>query len=243
MFEKEFKKEARVIKSPYSNYGSLIHEWRNEIKLTLDVVEKDTGITKNRLISLEKGLEKPTWGELEKLAKEFIVSVRDLLPYEDDRDRGCIFLRDKEARKFDQKRASAKQYTYACRAMSSSLPNFKPVELNLHLTQKDDVVLNRGHFFHQFTQVLHGGPVGYVWEWEGQKYYEVFTKGDSWLITGFVPHGFWSADSNNLGRILAITFGQHLASSDAKQELQLIGSANANRISGDGLDYFPKVNS
>lgn len=240
MRDNTVKKDEANTFAPYRNYGSLIHEWRNEIKLTRQMVERDTGIAASHLEALEKGLEKPTWEELEKLAKVFIVSVRDLLPYEDDRDRGCILLRDKDARKFDQERAGRKQYTYACRAMSSALPNFKPVELDLHLTNKDDVVLNRGHFFHQFTQVLHGGPVGYVWEWEGKKYYEEFTEGDSWLITGFVPHGFWSPDPDNIGRILAITFGQHLASSDAKQELQLINPANAERISGDSLDYFPK---
>ena len=230
-----------VIKSKqasYLEYGALIHAWRNEIKFTLEMVASDTGISRDRLLDLEKGYQKPTWEELERLAKEFSVGVRELLPFEDDRDRGIVSLRNTEARKFDQVRGENKQYTYFCKAMTSSLPNFKPVELLLHLTDKEKVVLNRGHFFHQYTQVLHGGPVGFVWEWEGEKFDEIFKQGDSWIIPGFVPHGFWSPDPNNLGHILAITFGQHLASSDARQELQLLSPKNAVRIVRDEADYY-----
>jgi hypothetical protein len=190
------------------------------------------------LLELETGSQKPTWEELESLAKEFKVGVRELLPFEDDRDRGIVSLRNSEARKFDQVRGKSKQYTYFCKAMTSSLPNFKPVELLLHLTEREKVVLNRGHFFHQYTQVLHGGPVGFVWEWQGEKYYEIFKEGDSWIITGFVPHGFWSPEKNSLGNILAITFGQHLASGDARQELQLLSPENAIRIVSDQEEYY-----
>jgi transcriptional regulator with XRE-family HTH domain len=222
----------------FIGYGSLIHAWRNEVKFTLDMVSQDTNISKGRLSDLERGYEKPTWDELEKLAKEFFVGVRDLLPFEDDRSQGVVILRDSEARKFDQTRSEALQYTYISKAMTSALPNFKPIELLLHLTDKNKVVNNRGHFFHQFTQVLHGGPVGFVWEWEGEKIYEEFDEGDSWIITGFVPHGFWSPNPDNLGRILAITFGQQLASTDVRQELNLIGSQNVHRIINDPDEYF-----
>jgi len=224
--------------APYKDYGGLIHTWRNEIKFTLDMVSQDTNISKERLVELESGYHKPSWEELEKLAKEFAISVRDLLPYDDDREKGVVILRDQNARKFDQFRKGVLQYTYNCKAMSSSLPNFKPVELLLHITDKNDVVINRGHFFHQYTQVLHGGGVGYVWEWEGEKLYQEFTEGDSWLIPGFVPHGFWSPDPKNLGKILAITFGQHLASGDARQELSLISPGNASRIINDQEEYY-----
>jgi transcriptional regulator with XRE-family HTH domain len=226
--------------APYRNYGGLIHAWRNEIKFTLVMVSEDTGIAKDRLVDLESGCEKPSWEELEKLAKEFSVSVRDLLPYEDDRQEGVVILENRDARKFDQSRNDALQYTYTCKAMSSGLPNFKPVELLLHLTDKSKVVSNRGHFFHQFTQVLDDGAVGFVWEWKGKKLYREFGKGDSWLIPGFIPHGFWSPDPKNLGKVLAITFGQHLASGDSRQELSLISPENASRIICDKKDYYDR---
>jgi transcriptional regulator with XRE-family HTH domain len=224
---------------PYIAYGTLIHQWRNEIKLPHRVIAKDTGISEERVRKMEKGLVKPSWAELEKLAKTFFVSVKDLLPYEDDLDRGIAISLMKDARYMDQERAGRLQYTYNGKVMSSTLPNFKPVELVLHLTEKEEVVLNNGHFFHQFTQVIGSGPVGHVWEFEGERHYQVHEEGDSWLIPGFVPHGFWSPDADNKGKILAITFGQHLASSDAKQELQLIGPDNAGSIFTDG-DYYTK---
>jgi transcriptional regulator with XRE-family HTH domain len=224
----------------YKGYGGLIHAWRNEIKFTLEMVSQDTGISKDRLVDLENGCEKPTWGELEKLAIAFKVSVRDLLPFEDDRQQGIIILENKDARSFDQVRAGTLQYTYTCKAMSSGIPNFKPVELLLHLTDKNKVVINRGHFFHQYTQVLYGGPVGFVWICKGKKLYQEFSEGDSWIIPGFVPHGFWSPDPDSMGKILAITFGQHLASGDARQELNLISPENAPRIIDDKGDYYSK---
>jgi len=224
--------------APYKRYGALIHTWRNEVKFTLDMVSQDTEITKDRLIELENGYQKPDWEELEKLAKEFAVGVRDLLPFEEDRQQGVVILENQSARKFDQFRNGALQYTYTCRAMSSGLPNFKPIELLVHLTDKSRVVINRGHFFHQYTQVLHGGAVGFVWECEGEKLYQEFSEGDSWVIPGFVPHGFWSPDPSNLGKILAITFGQHLASGDVRQELSYISPENAPRIIDDQEDYY-----
>lgn len=220
-------------------YGELIHAWRNEIKHTLAMVSEETGIAAERLKALEAGEMKPSWEELERLAKHFVIGVRDLLPAESDLDRGCKFLRHREAGVIEQERAGRLQYTYWHRVMSSTLPNFKPVELLLHLSRREEVVLNRGHFFHQYTQVLHGGPVAYLWEWEGRMHEERFEAGDSWLIPGFVPHGFYSPDPAHPGRILAITFGQHLTG-DARQELALLGKANAGRIVSDDEDYYPR---
>jgi len=160
----------------FKNYGHLIRAWRNEIKHTYEMIANETAITQDRMKSLEEGIEKPSWGELEKLAKYFCVSVRDLLPYEDDLDRGCKFLRHNKSTQFDQKRGDQVQYTYWNRVMSSTLPDIKPVELLLHLTKRESVVMNRGHFFHQYTQVLHGGPVAYLWEWEGKIHEDVFYR-------------------------------------------------------------------
>ncbi|HTL46676.1 MAG TPA: XRE family transcriptional regulator [Verrucomicrobiae bacterium] len=228
-----------VAAAPYLAYGKLIHAWRNEIKHTFDMVSQGTGIAVDRLKALEKGALKPEWPELEALAKYLRVGVRDLLPFENDLDRGCKFLRNKESTKFDQQRAGRTQYTYWNRVMSSALPAIKPVELLLHLNRREDVVMNRGHFFHQYTQVLHGGPVAFLWEWEGTVHEEVFTTGDSWLIPGFVPHAFYSPDAANPGRILALTMGQHLTG-DAAQELSLLGKDNVGRIVHDAADYYPK---
>ena len=231
--------ENTVKKAPYSAHAKLLHAWRNEVKHTFAMVASATGIQEARLREMETGEVKPEWSELEKLAKHYCVSVRDLLPFENDLDRGCKFLRNSEATRFDQERGGRVQYTYWNRVMSSVLPNIKPVELLLHLTKREDVVMNRGHFFHQYTQVLHGGPVAFLWEHEGEVHEEVFNEGDSWLIPGFVPHAFYSPEPGNLGRILALTIGGH-ATGDARQELELMGRENVGRIVEDKLDYYPK---
>lgn len=229
---------SEIKRAPYKPYGDLIHAWRNEIKHTLAIVSHDTGIPLERLKELEAGYVKPAWDELEKLSRQFFVNVRDLLPNDYDLDRRMKFHRRKDAKKIEQKRNGKLQYTYWSRVMTPVLPNIKAIELLLHLTHREDVVMNRGHFFHQYTEVLHGGPVAYLWEADGEIHEEVFEEGDSWLIPGFVPHAFYSPDPKNLGRILAITFGQHLTG-DAKLELGLIGKENVPRIIEDEEDYYP----
>ena len=67
---------------------------------------------------------------------------------------------------------------------------------------------------------------------------ELFHEGDSWLIPGFVPHAFYSPEQKNLGKILAVTFGQHLTG-DAREELRLMGEQNIPRIISDDDDYYP----
>ena len=228
-----------LVRAPFKKYGDLIHAWRSEIKHTVARVSRSTGIPEERVKLIEKGEVKPEWAELESLAKHLFISVRDLLPAEDDLDRGIKILRQKDSERIDQTRAARLQYSYWPKVMTSVLPNFKPIELLLHLNRRDEVVLNHGHFFHQYTQVLHGGPVAYLWKWEGEVHEEVFQEGDSWLIPGFVPHGFYSPEASNLGRILAVTFGQHLTG-DARQELDLIGKENVGRIVSDEGEYYPK---
>ena len=63
----------------FKAYGDLIHSWRNEIKFSREMVSEDLNIPVERIISLEEGLEKPTWTELEKLSKEFRISIISLL--------------------------------------------------------------------------------------------------------------------------------------------------------------------
>ena len=63
---------TKVVEAPFIAYGALIHAWRNEIKFTPEMVAQDTKISVERLAQLEKGYEKPTWEELEKLAKNLL---------------------------------------------------------------------------------------------------------------------------------------------------------------------------
>jgi hypothetical protein len=199
-------------------------------------VSEDCSIELPHLRELECGQVKPTWEELELLADRYCISVRDLLPRRDDRDRGVKILRDRDAVTIEQLRAGRIQYTYSSRATSSTLPDFRPVELLLHLNDPEAVSLNKGHFFHQYTQVLDGGPVGFLWRWEDQVYSEVLQRGDSWMIPGLIPHWFYSPDPNRLGRILAVTFGCHLTG-DAREELALLGPTHIHRIIEAG-DYY-----
>lgn len=223
--------------SEFIAQGALLKHWRNEVKVPVAYVSRVTGISENDVKAMERGDMQPSLEQLQKFADVYVVSLRDLLPAENDLEQGIKILRHADALVTPQDRAGRLQYTYWSRVMTKTIPNFKPVELELHLHDRDSVTLNRGHFFHQYTQVLDGGPVATLWKEGEETHEEVFEKGDSFLIPGFVPHGFYSPDKEKNGRILAITFGQHLASGDARAEMGLIGQENLPRIVSDE-DYF-----
>lgn len=229
--------DTKLKAPPYNAYGALLHHWRNEVKVSVAYVANKIGVPEERLRALEGGTEKPTTEELTKLADVYVVSLRDLMPAEYDLERGIKILLKKDALVTPQKRQGRLQYTYWERCMTKTIPNFKPVELELHLHDPKEVVVNHGHFFHQYTQVLEGGPVATLWKDGDTVHEQIFETGDSFLIPGFVPHGFYSPDPNKNGKILAITFGQNLASGDARNEMRLMGAHNLPRIIEDG-DYY-----
>jgi hypothetical protein len=80
--------------------------------------------------------------------------------------------------------------------------------------------------------------VGFLWRWSDTTHCETMLPGDSWIIPGFIPHGFYSCEPNRLGRILAVTFGCHLTG-DAREELAILGADQLEQIVRIG-DYFEK---
>jgi len=68
-----------------------------------------------------------------------------------------------------------------------------------------DVAYNHGHLLHQGTFFL--GPVNFYWQVNGERHCAELDTGDSNYITPFVPHSFASRDPENLGVIIAVTYG------------------------------------
>src|SRR3989344_4177788 len=122
-------------------HGALLKHWRNEVKISAKYVAEKLGMTVDHLKALEKGEAMPTHDELEKLAQMYVVSVRDLMPATYDLERGVKILWHKNARVIPQERDGRLQYTYWERVMTTTIPNFKPVELELHLHDRSLVVV------------------------------------------------------------------------------------------------------
>jgi transcriptional regulator with XRE-family HTH domain len=209
--------------------GHLLKDWKEELKISSAEIAEESGLSEPTVRELLAGDRVGTFAELAQLAVVLNRGLRDMLPYENDLVDGVKLLRHDDARMFQQDRGSGLQYTYWARATSSAIPDFVPVELVLHISDPDQVVPNLGHFFHQYTEILDGGPVTVFWkDTDGETHSYTGAEGDTWLIPGFTPHWFTSPDPDNLGKIIACTIGQHLTG-DTRQEIILCG---ADRVAG-----------
>ena len=92
-----------------------------------------------------------------------------------------------------------------------------------------DVAYNNGHLMHQMTFFV--GPVNFYWEVEEQRHCAELDTGDSNYITPFVPHSFTSRVSNNLGLIVAVTYGGEVRRSLA--DFRHIKAEDAESLAAD----------
>jgi hypothetical protein len=91
------------------------------------------------------------------------------------------------------------------------------------------VAYNHGHMLHQTT--LFVGPVNFYWELNGKRYCVEMMTGDSNYITPFVSHSFASRNANELGLIIAVTYGGLVSRS--KVEFARLGVEATERIAAD----------
>ena len=70
------------------------------------------------------------------------------------------------------------------------------------------VCYNKGHILHQFTFFI--GKVNFYWKDSDGYHCAEMNTGDSNYIPPYISHSFTSRDKNNLGLIIAVTFGDIL---------------------------------
>ena len=169
------------------------------------------------------------------------VNERDFYLLRDDCPNGVRIMRAEESKASSRimARAGKPYYDYRDTAMSS-VAQFRPewIQELCVVTDNDPdnpaVQWNNGHFLHQFTYFV--GPVNFYYKGaDGKKAVAVMNTGDSMYITPFTPHSFTTRanPSNELGLILALTYGASLAG-EAHQELAVLGTELA---SGFAMDY------
>ena len=103
--------------------------------------------------------------------------------------------------------------------MSKSSPIYpewiKPLVVVSNNKAKNKLVCyNKGHILHQFTFFI--GKVNFYWKDDQGYHCKEMNTGDSNYIPPFISHSFTSRDKNNLGLIIAVTFGDILKFSKEK---------------------------
>src|SRR3990167_1312841 len=199
--------------------GNRILSEANDLKRTVSALAEEIEIDEDKLISILKGeceLEE-SYGVIERMGKKYPIDVSDLYIEKDDCTNSVKIMRAedslKSSRAFlraDKDGNKTPYYEYRDTAMSKHGP-FKPEwikELRVvddNNPENSDVAYNNGHFLHQVTFFI--GAVNFYYEVGGKKFCEEMNTGDSNYITPFVPHSFASRDKDNLGVIVAVTYG------------------------------------
>lgn len=218
------------------SFGKALLCWRNDSKLTLELLAEKSGVALARLRELEADSASPTLDEMERLAQTLTVNLRDFFSVEIDTDRGIKWCLAEEAYERTIQRQGRPYYIYRDLVLTTEIPTMRPEILTLLCTDEKQVVLNEGHFLHQCTYGLHGN-LRFFWKFDGQTYHKDFKEGDSWYIRPFVPHSFTSLDKNDLAKIIAFTFAGTVTQ-DAVNELAALGGAAAQRIAKENTQWF-----
>ena len=110
-------------------------------------------------------------------------------------------------------------YEYRDTAMSKNSPIYpewiKPLAVVNNKNPKNKLVCyNKGHILHQFTFFI--GKVNFYWKDDKGFHCKEMNTGDSNYIPPYISHSFTSRDKDNLGLIIAVTFGDILKFSKEK---------------------------
>jgi methylphosphonate synthase len=199
--------------------GARILSEANDLKRTPEALANELGYPQDQIRSViagESDLE-TAQGVIHAMAQAYPVSIADLWVEYDDTDHGVriITASDSSAssRVFDRRDRSgglSQYYEYRDTAMSRTAP-FKPEWIKELRVVSDaepdnpDVAYNNGHLMHQTTFFV--GPVNFYWELNERRQCVELNTGDSNYVTPFVPHSFASRQADNLGYIVAVTYG------------------------------------
>lgn len=199
--------------------GARILSEANDLKRTTRALSQELGRDQKEIeavIAGEGGVDL-AHQILQAMVQTYPISLADLWLEADDTDHGVVIVTEAQSkassRVFDRPDASGElssYYEYRDTAMSRTAP-FKPEWIKELRVVNDDspdnnnVAYNNGHLTHQTTFFV--GPVNFYWQVDGKRHCAELDTGDSNYITPFVPHSFASRDADNLGLILAVTYG------------------------------------
>ena len=226
--------------------GSRVQSVANDLKRTPEALAHEIGWALDDVDRVIAGAADHDTAKrlVDAVISAYPVALSELWVEPDDTDRGVRVMTAEESRRssriFDRPDRSGEPshyYEYRDTAMSRTAP-FKPEWIRELRVVDDadphnaDVAFNNGHLMHQTT--LFVGPVNFYWELGGDRYCVEMETGDSNYITPLVPHSFTSRNANDLGLIVAVTYGGEVSRSMA--DFARLGVDGANQLAADPRD-------
>lgn len=188
-----------------------------ELKLPIQLIEK---------VVNGNASERDNSKVIKKMLETYPIKESDLNPIKKENFSPFVVfsqkLSKKSARFFKRKNGFGllkNYYEYRDTAMSKNSPIYpewiKPLVVVSNNKAKNKLVCyNKGHILHQFTFFI--GKVNFYWKDDQGYHCKEMNTGDSNYIPPFISHSFTSRDKNNLGLIIAVTFGDILKFSKEK---------------------------
>lgn len=211
--------------------GSTLRNVLNDLKRNEEVAAAELGIDITTLNEILAGRRELPWTIIQRAARIWPINERDLLPLHDDAPDGLLIMSEEQSRQTSREisRGGYSYYEYRDTAMSR-VASLRPEWIRmLHVVDDTDpenetIQWNNGHFLFQFTYFV--GEVNYYYDWDGKRFCAPMSTGDSVFGVPFARHSFASRDQDQLGLILALTYGGRLFGS-AQHELAILGDGAA----------------
>lgn len=206
----------------------------NDLKRNERVAADELGIDVGFMTEILDGKRAMPLDLVRRAASIWPINERDFFPIHDDAPTGIAIMRAQEAARTSRvlQRGGRDYYEYRDTAMSR-VAMIRPEWIRMLNVVEDNDPLNKavqwnnGHFLYQFTYFI--GDVNYYYEWEGRKFCQPMSTGDSVFGMPYAPHSFSSRDGSSLSLILALTYGGRLCG-DAQHELAVLGAEALSRL-------------
>lgn len=208
--------------------ASLLKYHREIANISIEELSKRTNISKEKLISYEKGTDIPSYSIIEKIAISLTINMRDLLTNDKIEDKVIVKHHSEGKTWFYPE--DTKTYEFRELAATTALPFSKAFELLVLNNEDRNLDLSSG--LHQYVYNVGDSPIMINWEFKNKKYQKIVNQDDSLYLKPFIKHNF-----RGNGKLLILRIGGKIAG-DSQRELSIVGKKNAQRAISETMQWF-----
>ncbi len=201
--------------------GELIKFFRESFSISIEELSKRTKFPQEELTGYETGKLKIGYDQINTIAKALGINVRDLLVYEDQKEKSVINKKFEDGLTWNNEG----KLTFVELANSSNLPFTRSLHISVN-NQDKSFVEKIG--LHQYIYNVGSTPINL----HTGEHTEEIKPGDSCYVKPFLNHSLTGE-----GSLLSLRIGGKM-NGDSLRELSFIGKDNTKRAISESLPWF-----
>tara|TARA_B100000700_G_C15026614_1_gene848488 strand:- start:645 stop:1988 length:1344 start_codon:yes stop_codon:yes gene_type:complete len=201
--------------------GELIKFFRESFSISIEELSKRTKFPQEELTDYETGNLKIGYDQINTIAKALGINVRDLLVYEDQKEKSVINKKFKDGLTWNNEG----KLTFVELANSSNLPFTRSLHISVNNEDKSFV---EKIGLHQYIYNVGSTPINL----HTGEHTEEIKPGDSCYVKPFLNHSLTGE-----GSLLSLRIGGKM-NGDSLRELSFIGKDNTKRAISESLPWF-----